>query len=146
MRERVERLLRESPAYARPAFEPERMPFIATFHSLGLFIIKDNYRALGFKRFPVVFDRSDSLRAMKEALRSTGREGEFEARMMLAVASRSKGEGISVTEFIDRAEDARTRRIGEVWQAYERSLAGEGALDFDDLLLRAVTFLKVNEE
>ena len=40
-------------------------PFVSTFHSLGLTIIKENYRLLGLKRFPSVYDRADSTRVVK---------------------------------------------------------------------------------
>jgi len=118
---------------------------VSTFHSLGLRIIKENYRTLGFTRFPAIYDRADSLRAMKKALKDTGTEGELEARMVLSVASRHKGEGTTADNFAARAEDPRARAVALVWQAYEKSLAEDGALDFDDLLSRAVKFLRTDE-
>ena len=33
-------------------------PFVSTFHSLGLTIIKENYRALGLKRMPAIYGRA----------------------------------------------------------------------------------------
>ena len=38
-------------------------PFVSTFHSLGLTIIKENSKLLGFKRVPAIYDRSDSAKA-----------------------------------------------------------------------------------
>ena len=145
MRERVGKLLRESPELSLPAFAESKPPFVSTFHSLGLFIIKENYRALGFKRFPAVYDRADSLRAMKAAVREAGADGELEPRMVLAIASRNKGDGVRARDFAEGASDSRARRISTVWLAYERMLSEDGALDFDDLLSRAVSFLRENE-
>jgi len=44
MRERTRKLRWEDRAATRPVFEPFIPPFISTFHSLGLTILKENYR------------------------------------------------------------------------------------------------------
>ena len=49
-------------------------PFVSTFHSLGLQIIKENYALLGYKRTPTIYDRADSLREIKAALKSLSNE------------------------------------------------------------------------
>ena len=138
MRERVEVLLRESPDLV----PQEKLPFVSTFHSLGLTIIKENYRALVMKRFPVIYDRNDSMKTMKQAVKDAGIDGELEPRMVLSVASRQKGDGITVSEFAAHAEEPRARAIAEVWRRYEAALAADGALDFDDLLARAVALFR----
>ncbi|MDZ4226057.1 MAG: UvrD-helicase domain-containing protein, partial [Patescibacteria group bacterium] len=146
MRERAFKLLRDD--QTKP-LAPRSLggvgPFISTFHSLGLAIIKENARALGFKRTPVIYDRADSLRAIKEALKSLGTE-EVEPRVVLSVISRQKGDGISLEEFAASAEYSRDRLIAAVWQKYTKTLAEEHALDFDDLLLRSTGFLRTNAE
>ncbi|HWB33822.1 MAG TPA: UvrD-helicase domain-containing protein [Candidatus Paceibacterota bacterium] len=139
MRERTMALLRESSELNRPAFEAGRPPFISTFHSLGLTLIKENSKLLGFKRTPAIYDRADSLRAVKEALKSIGLE-EIEPRAALSFISRNKGEGVRASEF--ESESPYERSIAGVWLAYERALAKDGALDFDDLLLRAMLLLR----
>ena len=145
MRERARKLLWDDHTLARPAFEPFRPPFISTFHSLGLTIIKENARVLGYKRTPAIYDRADSLRAIKEALKSVGAE-DIEPRVALSVISRNKGEDISVSAFLESAEIPRDRTLAAAWLTYEKILHEDGALDFDDLLLRAVTFLRAEPE
>ncbi|MEK7612728.1 MAG: UvrD-helicase domain-containing protein [Patescibacteria group bacterium] len=134
MRERVTQLLKA-----------ERSPFVSTFHSLGLSIIKENYRLLGFRRFPVIYDRADSLRSMKEALKSLGADETLTPGAVLAAVSRSKGEGITGEAFAESTENSPERLIAAAWLAYDRTLAKDQALDFDDLLLRANNFLRANE-
>jgi len=120
-------------------------PFISTFHSLGLTIIKENARLLGYKRTPAIYDRSDSLRAVKEALKSLGLE-DIEPRMALGVISRNKGEGVIAGEYAEAAKNPRERALASVWLRYEAALAADQSLDFDDLLLRSVMFLRQNPE
>ena len=115
-------------------------PFISTFHSLGLTLIKENGKTLGYKRTPSIYDRSDSQGAMKKALKEAGAE-DMEPRLALAVASRQKGEGVHADEFAASATTPHERQIATAWLCYERILRGDNALDFDDLLLRAVELL-----
>src|SRR5262249_4491112 len=71
MRERVAPLLRD-PATARALT-------IGTFHALGLSILRTERKALGMPRGFAIYDQSDQLGALREALRSVreiGRDGE----------------------------------------------------------------------
>jgi DNA helicase-2/ATP-dependent DNA helicase PcrA len=149
MRERTLKRLMEDIDLNRPSNPAQGRrapaPFISTFHSLGLSIIKENAKALGYKRTPAIYDRADSMRAAKEALKSSGLE-DLEPRAALSAISRQKGEGMTAGEYADAATTPYERRIAGVWLAYERFLKEDGAMDFDDLLAQAVRFLKNNPE
>lgn len=145
MRDRALKLLWEDKAATRPVFERSKSPFVSTFHSLGLAIIKENAQALGFKRTPVIYDRNDSLKTIKEILKPLGNE-EIEPRAILSAISRQKGEGFTSEEFTANAEYSRDRLIASVWRAYDQALHKEGALDFDDLLARATALLRKNSD
>jgi DNA helicase-2/ATP-dependent DNA helicase PcrA len=132
-----ERITKESP------LQPH--PYVSTFHSLGLAIIKEHYKLLGYKRRPVIYDRADSLREMKRALKFAGSE-EIEGRTALGIASRQKGEGIEADEFIAGATSPFERTVGAAWREYDRALKADGACDFDDLLLKAVQLLQNHPE
>lgn len=134
MRERVAGLL------AKHGHGGGEAPFVSTFHSLGLSIIKEHHKLLGYKRAPAIYDRGDSLREIKNALKATG-EAEFEPRAALGAISRQKGDGVALGEYAERASNFRERAIAAAWAAYEKALRKDGALDFDDLLLRAVELL-----
>ena len=146
MRTRVLDLLAKNNDINRPAFAAGRPPFVSTFHSLGLTIIKENFKALGLKRRPGIYDRADSMRLIKEAIKQIGGEGEIEPRAALGTISRHKGEGITAGDYAEKAQNGRERTIASIWLSYERGLAKDSALDFDDLLLRAEKFLRENEQ
>lgn len=120
-------------------------PFVSTFHSLGLLLIKENFKSLGYKRRPTIYDRADSLREMKRALKEVGAE-DIETRTALGIASRNKGEGIDAVEYAESASIPFERQVGAAWLKYEAALRHDGALDFDDLLMRAVEVLKKNPD
>jgi DNA helicase-2/ATP-dependent DNA helicase PcrA len=123
---------------------PRGKPFVSTFHSLGLNIIKENSKLLGYKRMPAIYDRSDSQKAVKEALKSLSIE-ELEPRAVLSFISRQKGEGMLVNEMEAGGENSRERMLVNAWRLYEQALVSDGALDFDDLLCRATRLLEQNE-
>ena len=137
MRKRIQG---ETLAQSSPRFRLVNTPFVSTFHSLGLTLIKENSKLLGYKRTPAIYDRADSLRAMKQALNGAGAE-DIEPRLALAVASRNKGEGITAGVYAEAAVSWREKKIAESWLKYESALHEDGAMDFDDLLLRAVQLL-----
>lgn len=123
----------------------EKPPFVSTFHSLGLTIIKENAKLMGYKRTPAIYDRADSMREVKQALKSLGTE-EIEPRAVLSAISRNKGEGLTAGEFAEGASDHRARLIASAWQKYEQALRKDTAVDFDDLLLRSMRLLEKNTE
>ncbi|MCE9643807.1 UvrD-helicase domain-containing protein [Candidatus Parcubacteria bacterium] len=147
MRERVDKLLSESRDINLPVSIYER-PFVSTFHALGVHIIRENSRLLGLPRHFSIFDRSDSLSAVKSALVSAGLDPkQFEPGKILSGISRLKGQGKSLADFQEReARDARSDILSAAWAGYEKTLQEEKALDFDDLLLKTFNLLRSHPE
>lgn len=139
MRERVVGLLEK---HGQGGGQP---PFVSTFHSLGLSIIKEHAKLLGYKRTPAIYDRADCLREVKNALKGIG-EVEFEPRMVLGAISRAKGDGMNLGEYTEGASSFRERTVAAAWALYEKALREDGAVDFDDLLLKAVELLAKHAE
>ena len=150
MRERVLKLIDSDadinrPVSARATGMPT--PYIATFHSLGVALLRENARELGLKRHFTIFDRSDSIRAVKQALKHLGLDPkQFEPRTVLSVISRQKAEGVSADDYRADISDTWKHSLGRIWTEYENRLAKESALDFDDLLLRTYLLLRDNKE
>ena len=134
MRERVMRLLGERSG---------GMPFLATFHSLGVRLLREFHQEAGIERNFSIWDRDDSMKAIKRIIESLG-FGDLQAKSALGVISRKKGDGMSGAAYAERASSFREQTIARVWDAYEKTMRDEGALDFDDLLLRTLTLLRDN--
>jgi DNA helicase-2/ATP-dependent DNA helicase PcrA len=146
MRERVEVLLKGDRSLNTPISMNER-PFVSTFHALGVHIIKEHAGLLGLTRHFTIFDRSDSRRAIKEAmLEASVDPKKFEPGIVLNKISRAKGDGIGPMEYKDAANGYAEETIAEVWDRYDAILAKEKALDFDDLLLKTERLLATHEQ
>jgi len=122
-------------------------PFVSTFHALGVHILREQGRILGLPRHFVIFDRNDSMQAVKDALRKEGLDPkEFEPRKLLSGISRQKGNGVTAREFAQTVgSDYYPSLLARVWERYESILREEKACDFDDLLLKCLKLLENNE-
>jgi len=147
MRERVFSLIASEPSLNRPV-SIDTMPFVSTFHSLGVHILKENAHRIGIPGRFSIFDRGDSKRAVKEALIKAGLDPkQFEPGKILSSISWHKGEGRTAKDLLaDGGRDFWKRITAVVWEQYEKILFEEKALDFDDLLLKTSRLLQENPE
>lgn len=145
MRDRIGALLTEDEGLNLPISTQER-PFVSTFHALGVHIIRDNAALLGLTRHFTIFDRSDSRRAIKQAMQECSVDPkQFDPGTILNIISRAKGDNISRLEYFDSAKGYMEEIVSQVWEKYEIIVAKEKALDFDDLLSKTAQLLAKNE-
>jgi DNA helicase II / ATP-dependent DNA helicase PcrA len=122
-------------------------PFLSTFHSLGVFIIKNEYQTLGIKKFFSIYDRSDSISLIKKIMKNKGIDAkQFEPKTFISLIGRAKSDLIELSQYeADAMGDFIKEKVAEVWHEYARKMREENALDFDDLLYEAVLLLKKNQ-
>jgi len=139
MRERVIKEIAEN------AKGQDTIPFISTFHSLGVHIIKENARLLGVTRHFTILDDSDSSSIIKESLKELGLDPkQYEPKRIKGIISREKGKFTELEDF--GGGGYMDNIVKQVWTLYEKKKGEENALDFDDLLLKTVKLLKNNKE
>ncbi len=117
MRERVERSLSEDRSLNRPVEMPDR-PFISTFHSLGVHILREQSTFLGIRKHFSIFDREDSKKAVREALEKLDLDPKtFEPGKILGAISKEKGKGIDSSNYMEESGGGYWREIvANVWQ------------------------------
>ncbi len=135
MRDRIRVLLKEG----------RGMPFVATFHSLGVRLLREFHQEVGIPRGFSIWDRDDSIRAVKAELKRLDTE-EWTPRQILGSISREKGSGKTLAEYREAASTRREQTTALVWERYEQALAEEECLDFDDLLVRTLSLLRGSPE
>ena len=138
MRGRVNSLLKSDPSLSIARIPYEFQPFIGTFHALGVKILRDNTTKLGIPRHFSIFDRDDSVRAIKAAMKEVGVDTkQFAPRAILSSISKHKGSGTTLKLFRESSRDYYGDTVLRVWDKYSESLKKEGSYDFDDLLLES---------
>lgn len=141
MRERVNMLIHQFPPSDRAALDS--LPTVTTFHALGVRLLREFHDQLGLLRHFTIYDRSDSLRAIKLGLEEAGyNPKEFEPRKILGKISRAKGDAVSLFDYKNQASNFPDQVAATVWEKYETILKREQALDFDDLLVKTLLLLQ----
>ena len=141
MRGRVRAMLGEE--------SPSASPFISTFHGLGRELLESYGKEIGVPRFFSIYDRDDSEKAIGAALKALDVDAkELSPRTVLGRISRAKGEGMRAQEFYEKhgRSSFGNRIVALAWQRYEKTLASEKALDFDDLIALPVRMLEEHND
>jgi len=127
-----------------------KIPFVSTFHSLGVFIIKENARLLGLTKYFTILDEGDSTSLIKDILKELGIDPkQYDPKKIKNIISREKGKFIHLADYTERegaGVSAFGKIVAQVWNLYEKQKMKENSLDFDDLLLKATKLLKENKE
>jgi len=148
MRERIDLLMRENSDLNKPVETQER-PFVRTFHSLGVYILKQNFAAAGLPKRFTILDRDDSKKIIRDILKSMDYDPkEYEPGKILSIISRQKGDMKSPASYSEgfHKNHGMAQIIGKVWEKYDAKLKKDGTMDFDDLLFESTKLLEKNPE
>jgi DNA helicase-2/ATP-dependent DNA helicase PcrA len=138
MRERIAALVRNN--------EVARQLSIGTFHALGLQILKMERKSLGLPRGFAIYDQSDQLGAIREALR-TLHDGDrrYDAKAVATRISLAKNAFIGPGEYEGNAADDYDEIARHVYPKYQEALRACAAFDFDDLIVEPVRLWRRDE-
>jgi len=117
---------------------------VSTFHTLGLNIIRKEYKTLGYKAGFTIFDSQDSSTILKELTFSELAESEAEENNDDArwIISRWKNDFISPAKAFEVATSTHEVHVAKLYRAYQRQLKAYNAIDFDDLILLPLQLFK----
>jgi DNA helicase-2/ATP-dependent DNA helicase PcrA len=136
MRERLADLLGHN------AGDRSFIPFMGTFHSICVRLLRQDGDHVGVPRNFIIFDESDRLAAVKQICKEMMvDEKSYPARQIINRISSAKNELVKPEEYSQTANSPLERIAADVFPRYEKSLHEAGALDFDDLIAKAVSML-----
>ena len=138
MRERVDQLV---------GFGSESI-WVSTFHSACVRILRRFIDRLGYDTNFTIYDTDDQKSLMKEVCRYLQIDTKmYKERALLSAISSAKNEMISPEEYrLDAEGDFSRKKIAEVYAEYEKQLRANNALDFDDLLVKAVQLFQTQPD
>ncbi|MBI3634080.1 MAG: UvrD-helicase domain-containing protein [Candidatus Yonathbacteria bacterium] len=145
MRDRIGELL-EKYGFKTGIRYGDALPFMGTFHSLGVYILRAHAEKFGLTRNFAILDKSGAGTLMKQAVKEQGIDSkQFSPDRMGSIISRQKGNLVTMEEYRASAGNSFFPTIvSSVWERYENFLKREKALDFDDLILKTVILLREN--
>ncbi len=136
MRHRVEHLLGMNVASM----------WLGTFHGISHRFLRSHWKEAGLPQAFQILDSDDQLRLVKRTLRSLELdEAHYPPKQVQWFINGHKDEGRR-PQHVDDQQDATTAQYVRIYSAYEAACDRAGAVDFAELLLRALETLRDNEE
>lgn len=120
------------------------LAWIGTFHSMCARVLRAEaswgWWTSGFS----IYDDADQLDLVKESMKRAGvAVSTFAPRAILSTISRAKDRLLAADAYLrDEATDYFSECVAKVYNEYERGLVDNNALDFDDLIMKAVWLLR----
>ena len=137
MRERVELLVGRA----------TRAMWVMTFHSACARMLRADAQRLGYTRQFTIYDAADSRRLIKKCLDDLDVDVKrFTPRAMQSQISDAKNKLRSSEDYRQMVGSYFEQTVADVYEHYERELHRMNAMDFDDLLVRAVNVLELFQE
>jgi DNA helicase-2/ATP-dependent DNA helicase PcrA len=144
MRERVWKLL----AADEHGGEMSRnfMPYMGTFHSICVRLLRQDGEYVGVPRSFVIFDEADRTTAIKRIIKQLHIDDKtFPARTIGGLISSAKNEMIGPEAYANTASSPAQDAAAQVYPLYEKMLKEAGGLDFDDLIAKTVNMLRLHK-
>ncbi len=134
MKDRIAKVVGESDA---------RSIWMGTFHSVFARILRSEAHYLGFPSNFTIYDTQDALNVLKKVIKDLNIDTDvYKPKKVMHRISTYKNNLITVrayfnnTELMEADERANLKHMGTIYQKYVEQCFRNGAMDFDDLLLR----------
>ncbi len=126
----------------------EGMPWLGTFHSIGVKMLRRNAELVGLKPDFTILDTDDQIRLLKQLIRADGIDDKrWPARQLAGHIDSWKNKGLAP----DQISEGEARAFGDgkgrdLYQQYQERLKILNACDFGDLLTETIRLFRENPE
>lgn len=115
---------------------------LSTFHALGLSILKEEHQAAGLSKNFAIYDTSDQLSLTRELMRQVQvADRRLDAQRVLDIMLQTKRDGLDEVQ-LDWGDDYELAAL-DLYPRYLAQMQAFGAIDFDDLILKANKVLQL---
>ena len=100
MKERILKAIQENPKLNFPVLDYGFQPFISTFHSLGLYILKENAQKIGLNKYFSIYNRDDTKKTLREVIKVLDLDKEeWGIPSIISFISKNKGNFVDFQKF-----------------------------------------------
>jgi DNA helicase-2/ATP-dependent DNA helicase PcrA len=125
----------------------EKRMWVMTFHAACARLLRMEAERLGYTKSFTIYDQSDSLRMVKRCLEELEVDTKrYPPRSVQARISDAKNALVDAESYQEMQGSPFEEMVGQVYRLYERRMLEANAMDFDDLLMRAVNVLELFED
>ena len=124
------------------------MPYMGTFHGICVKILRIEAEALKLDRNFVIYDTDDQISLIKRTIKNLrlSDEKSLKPKSIQSIISKSKNEGLTPDDYEASALYPNQKHIAKIFKRYELDKKNANALDFDDLLLKALELFENNPD
>ena len=120
---------------------------IGTFHAICARILRRDGREIGIDPKFVIYDEEDQLSLIKQAIEEIGLDPkQYNPRAIASAITAAKSRMFTPQDYPKRTRSYFEEVVGRVYERYQQLLEENSALDFDDLLLKAVQLFRNSEK
>ncbi len=125
----------------------EGMPWLGTFHSLSVRVLRRHAELVGLKANFTILDTDDQLRLLRQIIQAESiDEKRWPPRLLASLIDGWKNRALSPDRVPSSESSAFDHRGSELYAAYQERLKTLNACDFGDLLLHVVAILQTNPD
>ncbi|MBZ8135212.1 ATP-dependent helicase [Afifella sp. IM 167] len=124
--------------------QTEGMPWLGTFHSIGVKILRRHGELVGLRSDFTILDTDDQVRLMKQVIQAANiDEKRWPARQLASLIDGWKNRGLSPDKIPDSEAYAFANGAGrDLYSAYQERLKTLNAVDFGDLLTECLRLFR----
>ena len=120
---------------------------LGTFHAICARILRREGTAIGVDPRFVIYDREDQLSLIKRGIQEVDLDPkQYAPPAIISAISAAKSRMLTPGDHIQRGRSYFDEVVGRVYERYQQLLEESNALDFDDLLMKAVQLFKKSPE
>lgn len=121
--------------------------WVCTFHAMCVRMLREDADLLGYTGQFTIYDDDDSKRMVRDIMQALGIEQkQFPINMIRSKISSAKNAMIGPEDMLKSADSPNDKKAAQVYMELERRLRAANAMDFDDLLVRALELLRTRPE
>ena len=122
-------------------------PWMGTFHSICLRILRHEIKALDYTPNFVIYDEDDQISLIKNVMQEIEIDTKkFNPKNVLGRISALKSELVDHEDFANSAKEYFEKTVAPIYAGYQMALKNNNALDFDDLLMLCVRLFQKNPQ
>ena len=120
---------------------------ISTFHSFGLYLLRENYDLLGYEKNFTIIDSNDVLTVIKKIVKDMDLDSkEYNPRAIKSKISGAKNSLLNAHDYEKYANTEFEKIVVKVYKVYEEKLKKSNSVDFDDLLILPIVLFNKNKD
>ncbi len=120
---------------------------ISTFHSLCVYILRQDIDVLGYRNNFVIYDSGDSLSAIKKVLSDLNIDAKhYPPKRIINTISNLKNDYLFPNDYKKYVNDDYTEVVYKAYKKYQDLLMSANALDFDDLIMLTLRLFERDKE